>query len=124
MKKYALLVLAVALTLNVQLFSQNKNKNKTSGTEVTGTQSTEKNNSEKRVNRMVKDLSLTMEQKNQLIQLFDNKELKGKERDSELKKIIGDDKFAQYHKLKEERKNKNDNSDSKKKKVIKDSSEE
>jgi hypothetical protein len=65
---------------------------------------------------MAKDLNLTDEQKNQVLGLFSNKDLKGKERDAALKKIIGDEKFDQYQKMREDRMNKIKNSGAESKK--------
>jgi Spy/CpxP family protein refolding chaperone len=101
MKKYAILVLAAVFMLNLSLMAQDPTTSKAAKVETKAEKTPEqkKASTEKRVARLAKDLSLTDAERAKVLDLFVNQDIKGKKRDAELKKIIGDEKFAQYQKM-------------------------
>jgi hypothetical protein len=100
MKKYAILVLAAVFMLNLSLNAQNVTTPITKGeTKATMTSDQKKASTQKRIAKLAKDLSLTDAEKAKVLDLFENETIKGKKRDIELKKIIGDEKFAKYQKM-------------------------
>jgi hypothetical protein len=101
MKKYAILVLASVFMLNLSLMAQDPTTSKAAKVETKAAKTPEqkKASTEKRVAKLAKDLSLTDAEKAKVLNLFENETIKGKKRDVELKKIIGDEKFLQYQKM-------------------------
>ena len=106
MKKYAMLVLATAFMFNVALMAQEQTTPKAKKVETKEVKSPEaqKASIEKRVKNMAKYLNLSDVEKTKVQELFENQNLKGKAKDAELKKIIGDEKFEKYQKIQAEKK--------------------
>jgi hypothetical protein len=65
-----------------------------------------------RAEKMAKDLELTDVEKAKVQELFENQNLKGKERDVELAKILGSEKYQKFEALRAERKAKSEGKNS------------
>jgi hypothetical protein len=110
MKKYAMLLLAAAFMFSVAVVAQEQTTptaKKGQSSELK-TPEQKKALTEKRVNKMAKELSLTDVEKTQVLGVFENENLKGKAKDAEIKKIIGDEKFVKYQAMKVSMKGKKD----------------
>jgi Spy/CpxP family protein refolding chaperone len=110
MKKYAMLLLAAAFMFSVAVVAQDQTTStaKKVDTKEVKTPEQKKALNEKRVSKMAKELSLTDAEKTQVLGVFENENLKGKAKDAEIKKIIGDEKYEKYQAMKASMKGKKD----------------
>ena len=110
MKKYSMLLLVFAFMFSVAGMAQEQTTPtaKKVDTKEVKTPEQKKALNEKRVNKMAKELSLTDAEKTQVLGVFENENLKGKAKDAEIKKIIGDEKFEKYTAMKASMKGKKD----------------
>lgn len=111
MKKYAMLVLAAVFMFSVAAMAQEQNTPpvKKVDTKEIKTPEQKKAANEKRVKKMGKELGLTEAEKTQVLDVFNNENLKPKAKNKELKKILGQERFEKFKTMNGGKKGKKEN---------------